>query len=357
MTSLLVYASIVHDIGHAAWSHAGELFMKYRGVDIEHTTLSSRLVEGEPGLTQYFAEYALPLVSEVLDDNEKKLVSKLVSGKAPIFTEMKSEEEVVREEKEKRFLGQILNSRALDFDRLEYLIRDAFYTATSSSFFKLKDVFENLKVETIGDARELIFGNRDFAESFVITRELMYSGLYRNAENLVSKEMLARAFNLCFDTSIDPHEIWFNTDQQLLSELYSNEESKKIAQMIRSRQIYDILYEDNFLGLPTQAINKLKGLTKPGILKVEEELAKPKLQPSQVLICIAVSADPMEKYSWVATPKGPEPLHRISPLISGMTEDYRDSRSKVVFAVDPGMEGAAKQIALSKFKDYFNIPS
>jgi len=83
--SLLVYASVVHDIGHAAWGHAGELNMEYRGIPIEHSDLSSRLVTGDPELTKYFHGYGLPLVSQVLSDEEKILVSKLVLGIPPVL--------------------------------------------------------------------------------------------------------------------------------------------------------------------------------------------------------------------------------------------------------------------------------
>jgi len=354
--SLLVYAGLLHDIGHPAWSHAGELFMKYRGVDIDHAMLSSGLVEGDPQLTQYFSGYNLPLVSEVLSKDERSLVSKLVNGKAPINTTGKNQAEVEREEKDTRYLGQIINSRALDFDRLEYLTRDAFYTATSSSFFKLKDVFENLKIEKTIDATELVFGNKDFAESFVLTRELAYSGLYQNTENLISKEMLARAFDLCFDASVDPHVIWFKPDQELLAQMSSNDKSNAIIRYLRNRQIYEVMYNNNFLGLPNQAIAKLKSLAKPQILDVEKELAGSDLKPSQILICIAISREPVEKLSWVSTPNGPEPLYRISPLIHGMDTNYSDSRSRVVFAVDPRLDSTKKQNMLRMFKSYFSIP-
>ncbi|GAI74409.1 unnamed protein product, partial [marine sediment metagenome] len=140
----LVFASIVHDIGHAAWGHAGELFMEYRGISLDHADLSARLVTGDSELTKYFVGYDLPLVSQVLNEDERILVSKLILGRPPVLPKLKPDEEIGREEKNMRYLAQMINSRALDFDRLEYLIRDAFYTTTAASFFRLKDVFESL---------------------------------------------------------------------------------------------------------------------------------------------------------------------------------------------------------------------
>jgi len=357
--SLLVYASVVHDIGHAAWGHAGELFMEYRGIPIEHSDLSSRLVAGDPELTKYFDGYGLPLVSQVLSEDERILVSKLVLGMPPVLPKLKPDEEIVREEKETRYLGRMVAaSRALDFDRLEYLIRDGFYTTTAASFFRLKDVFESLIVSEVGGARELMFGNRDFAESFVITRELMYSGVYQQPRDLVAGEMLARAFNLCFAQSVDPYEIWFRTDEELLHDMYLNSKSRQIAALIKNRQIYTILYQNDFSAssaLPTPTVNKFKQLTRPAILKVEEDIAKPELEPWQVVVCVCIAREPEEADAWVMTPRGPEPLRRISPLVAAMTQEYRDSRSRVVLAVHPQTSDSDKNKVLKRFKAYFEI--
>lgn len=354
--ALLVYASIVHDIGHAAWGHAGELFMQYRGISIEHSDLSSRLVMGEPELKRYFSGYGFPLVSEVLSEEERTLVSKLVLGKPPVSPKLKSEEEVVREEKETRYLGQMIVHTGLDFDRLEYLIRDAFYTTTAASFFRLKDVFESLIVAEVSGAKELMFGNRDFAESFVLTRELMYSGVYQQPRDIVAAEMLARGFNLCFLQSADPYEIWFKTDEELLHDMYSDDKSKQIAALIKSRRIYTILYQNDFSALPTPTVTKFKELTKTEILKVEECIAKPEIEPWQVLVCIRITKEPKEADAWVMTPTGPELLRRISPIVEAMTQKYRDSRSRVVLAVHPQTSKTDEDKVLKRFKDYFGIP-
>ena len=354
--SLLVYASVVHDIGHAAWGHAGELNMEYRGISLDHADLSARLVTGEPELTKYFDGYGLPLVSQVLNEDERILVSKLILSRPPVLPKLKPDKEIALEERSMRYLGQIINSRALDFDRLEYLIRDAFYTTTAASFFRLKDVFESLIVSEVREARELMFGNRDFAESFIITRELMYSGLYQQPRDLVAGEMLARGFNLCFDQTADPYEMWFRTDEELLQAMDSNDKSKQIARLIKNRQIYEIVYQSDFFILPITTVRKFRALTKPEILKVEEEIAKPELEPWQVLICIRIAKEPKEADAWVMTPTGrPELLRRISPLVASMTQDYTDSRSRVVLAVHPQTSNTDQNKVMKRFKDYFEI--
>jgi HD superfamily phosphohydrolase len=353
--SLLVYASLVHDIGHAAWGHAGELNMEYRGISLDHANLSSRLVVGDAEITKYFEEYGLPLVSQVLNEEERILVSKLVLGMPPVLPKLKTDEEIVREEKNMRYLGQMIVHSALDFDRLEYLIRDAFYTTTAASFFRLKDVFESLIVSEVGGARELMFGNRDFAESFVITRELMYSGVYQQPRDLVAAEMLARGFNICFLQSADPYEMWFRTDEELLRDMYSNDKSKQIAALIKSRKIYTILYENDFSALVTPTVGKFRELTKQDILKAEKEIAKPELEPWQLIICVRIAKEPKEADAWVMTSKGPELLRRVSPLIRSMTQEYRDSRSRVVLAVHPQTSNKDQNKVLKRFKDYFEI--
>ncbi len=92
--------------------------MEYRGISLDHADLSARLVAGDSELTKYFNGYGIPLVSQVLSEEERILVSKLILGKSPVSPKLKSEEEIIREDKATRWLSQMINSRALDFDRL-----------------------------------------------------------------------------------------------------------------------------------------------------------------------------------------------------------------------------------------------
>jgi hypothetical protein len=146
------------------------------------------------------------------------------------------------------------------------------------------------------------------------------------------------------------------TDEDLLHDMYSNEKSKQIAGLIKSRRIYTILYQNDFKALPTTTVRKFVGLTKPEILKVEEIIAKPELEPWQLIICIRIAKEPKEADAWVMNPSGrPEVLRRISPIIAAMTQDYRDSRSRIVLAVHPQIGSPDQDKVLKRFKDYFEI--
>ena len=90
-------------------------------------------------------------------------------------------------------------------------------------------------------------------------------------------------------------------------------------------------------------------------MKVEEDIAKPELEPWQVVVCVCIAREPEEADAWVMTPRGPEPLRRISPLVAAMTQEYRDSRSRVVLAVHPQTSDSDKNKVLKRFKAYFEI--
>ncbi len=196
----LVLAAILHDIGHPGWSHAGELFTKYLGIPLEHDKLSQRLVIGDKNLTRNFVESGLPLVSEVLTDSRQRTrIANLIGGNPPLIEGHWTPTQKEEFQLEQAYLGHIISSPYIDLDRVSYLIRDSFYTAGAASFFSLKDVLESLSVEKIpGGGRDLVFKSIPFAESFILTRDLMSALIYEDPRNLIAEEMLARAFCLCY---------------------------------------------------------------------------------------------------------------------------------------------------------------
>lgn len=127
----LVCAAIVHDIGHAGWAHAGELFTKYLGENIKHDELSIRLVLGDPEVTRYFprskSNPRLPLVSEVLKPTLRNQIASLIKGEPPTIPAQWTPLEEEQIKRARTYLGHIISSPYIDLDRVSYLIRDAFY--------------------------------------------------------------------------------------------------------------------------------------------------------------------------------------------------------------------------------------
>ena len=364
----LVSAAILHDIGHAGWSHAGELFTKYLGMPQEHDKLSQRLVVGDENLIRNFTKPRLPLVSEVLTDSTQKTrIANLIGGNPPLIESHWTPTQKDELEAEQAYLGHIISSPYIDLDRVAYLIRDGFYAAGAASFFSLKDVLESLSVERIpGGAKDLVYKSIPFAESFILTRDLMSALIYEDPRNLIAEEMLARAFCLCYqwiEKEDDLLKVWFKTDHQMWEDMQRDPTSQRIAIYTRDRQIYETLYHASFKQIAevsSKAFTELESLApnKPQILTKERDLMPKTVSPGQVILCIHrpdpdfpdISSSPI----WITDHV--EEARDISPLIQTMsTPEHRNHRSFVRLAVDPVISSADKREVLANFRGWLNI--
>ena len=109
-------AALLHDIGHAPFSHSAE--GRFEG-GIDHEEMTRRLL-GSPELGALFARYGEGVsVEEVID---------LLSGKVP---------------PERRFLAQIVSGE-LDVDKMDYLLRDSLYCGVRYGVYDLDRLVETL---------------------------------------------------------------------------------------------------------------------------------------------------------------------------------------------------------------------
>lgn len=373
----LVCAAIVHDIGHAGWAHAGELFTKYLGRNIEHDDLSMRLVLGDPTVMQYFprskSNPRLPLVSEVLKGPARKnQIANLIKGDPPTIPAQWTPLDEERIKLARTYLGHIISSPYIDLDRVSYLIRDAFYTAGAASFFSLKDVLERLNVRELPEGSiDLMFGSIPFAESFILTRDLMSALIYEDPRNLIAEEMLARAFYLCYKGTEDLMEIWFKTDHEMWEDMRHHSDSEpiagRIAIYIRDRKVYKKLYQESFRPLidvsGEEPVAKLKRLSadKPQILEKERELAPKGVAPGQLILCIHMPdvqslLDITLSPVWLEERQEAVYARDVSPLIESMdSPEHHNHRSFVQIAVDPEVSDRDQQEILANFKAWLGI--
>ena len=202
-------AALLHDIGHSAWSHAGELFAKYQGDPRTHEEISSKLLLGDSSFDKYFDRWGLKRVREVITSKaDRDLIAKIIQGKPPVLEydpATKNPIPLSRKrvlEKARRFIGQMI-SGPCDLDRSEYLIRDSFFTGMALGRFDIGGMFTKLGPISVSRRNEFGFLDHVFGESFVITRELMYAGVYFDARNVTALEMLVRAWNKLYAHNVD----------------------------------------------------------------------------------------------------------------------------------------------------------
>ncbi len=149
----VLIAILLHDIGHAPFSHA-----------LEHTLVNVHHEE----LSEFFMQK----------------LNKEFKGKLDIAIQ------IFKNEYPKKFLHQLVSSQ-LDMDRMDYLNRDSFFTGVSEGVIGYHRI---IKMLTVKD-NELVVEEKGIysVEKFLIARRLMYWQVYLHKTVLSAEQMLIRA--------------------------------------------------------------------------------------------------------------------------------------------------------------------
>ncbi|HEY9908847.1 MAG TPA: HD domain-containing protein [Thermosynechococcaceae cyanobacterium] len=160
--AVVLCAALLHDIGHAPFSHTAEEIF---GCHHEHWT-ARILGESSP-------------IRALLDGFDPALLEQLIS--------------VYQHTYPIPLVWQLVSSQ-LDCDRLDYLMRDSYFTGTSYGKIDLDRILMAMTYDPV--TQQLVVARKGMAaiEHYLIVRYFMYAQVYNHPKNIAATWILYHAF-------------------------------------------------------------------------------------------------------------------------------------------------------------------
>ncbi len=202
-------AALLHDIGHAAYSHISDALLR-RYLHTTHEKLGLKKI-------------ANGTVRDKIKDSGLSY-SKVVS-----YMKGKGKGEII--------------TGSLGADRFDYLARDAHYTGVG---YGIVDYGHMRNKITISNNRPAIYDSAvSNAEYMLIARYLMFSSIYHHHTILIAQGMYEKAVDFAVESGkMLPEDLETLNDWQMLSSLYSTKESQRLVKRLSERTLFKRAFFD-----------------------------------------------------------------------------------------------------------------
>jgi len=305
----ILAAAILHDIGHGPFSHCSEEVMK-KYLNLTHEDVDKILKYST--IKDILEELGLK-ISRIVD-YIKGRQSNIISGD-------------------------------IDVDRMDYLVRDSYYTGVAYGVFDISRLISKISFE--GKTMIIEAGGLKAAESLLLSRFMMYPTVYYHHVCRIARKMFEKAVSFCIEEDLlEADRLLVMDDYDIISFLRAQEGyPHEIINMIDMRRLFKrALY---------------LGLDKVNIEDIQD------IDPEEAEREIAESAGIDEKYVIVDIPKIEEPkefkavvringelrcLEEVSSLVRALKEAEKDVWRMGVYTKKDFVD-IVKKSALK----YFNI--
>ena len=199
----IVASALLHDIGHAPFSHCSEVILsKY--LKIAHEDVERILKKGE--------------IRDVLNEFGFK-VTKIIR-----HIKGQSECNVV--------------SGDIDADRMDYLVRDSYYTGVAYGVFDISRLLNKITFE--GKKMVIEAGGLKAAESLLISRYMMYPTVYFHHVCRIARKMFEKAVEFCIEEGSLKAEDLLSMDDYDIVVFLRNQDGypSEIMRLIDSRRLF-----------------------------------------------------------------------------------------------------------------------
>ncbi len=160
--TVVLCGALLHDVGHGPFSHTAEEIF-----GCHHEQWSERILQESP-IRQLLTAFSPTLLEQLL--------------------------QVYRHTHPVPLVWQLVSSQ-LDCDRLDYLMRDSYFTGASYGKIDLDRILMALDYDPV--SQQLVVSRKGMAavEHYLIVRYFMYAQVYNHPKNIAATWILEQAFN------------------------------------------------------------------------------------------------------------------------------------------------------------------
>lgn len=317
VVELLRVCGLLHDIGHAPFSHVSERALKHK-----HETVSKEIIKNS-AITDIITEkFNANFITKIIDGQTK--YGKIISGD-------------------------------LDVDRMDYLARDSYYTGVAYGVIDTERLLYSLKYD---ENDNLIITQKGVqaAESTLLARYFMYPTVYQHHTTRIVNGM----FRVCLKQMLDENVVQENQLKYLddgdLINIARNTKGlpQKTMKNLDTRHLYKKTDTVNLADI--EEPEKIIEMDKKYLVEAEEDIAKKlDINPNEVIIDMPEALSYKEMCIQVETASGLKPLTEVSTVINSLKKaQYNYADVALYLSRENRDKALAKNI---RIEDYLNIPS
>lgn len=314
--TLVLLASLLHDVGHGPFSHTFESVSK-----ISHEKYSEMIILGDSE------------INSVLSKIDKDFPLEIA--------------QIINHTHKNTLLSQIVSSQ-LDADRMDYLLRDAYFTGTSYGSFDLNRILRTMKV--VDDRLVIKESGVHAVEDYIMARYHMYWNVYfhpvsRSYEAILNS-LFKRMSHLRNDEIMDVYPLlkaFLNEEEPNIKSHFILDEALMLYYFNKMQTSKDCILSD----LSTRLLNrKLFGYQdyegKSQRLAIKNKTRKKGYDPDYYMFVDTLGQTPYSPYSGDATSliyilnkqKKVVELSEVSEIVSAIAVGKEKSESKIFFPKD-----------------------
>lgn len=309
-TEKLKIAALLHDVGHGPFSHSSEDAIKSH-ISFEHEDNTKRIIE-KTSVANCIEEMGF----------KSREIGEIATGK-------------------KLPLGDIISGE-VDLDRMDYLVRDSYYTGTAYGVIDLDRLLQVLKLYK----RRLVVdeGGLSAAEALVRARYLMYPAVYMHHTVRIINAMFSSAVSDCLKNNLfSGDELYEMDDVDLISRLRNSHSfSGEMIQRIEQRRLYKraFVLDREDLG---KNFRKLLNLSARKFKLLETELQEAAgLKKGELLLDVPQLLYTEEAKASIMFKGKPKPLEEVSLLVKNLIKAQWNYWNVAVYCSKENVERVKK---------------